>query len=289
MHVLVHGGAGGAPREPAARQKVLDEAVSDGLEAATPIEAVKAAVRCLEDSPRFNAGTGGTIQSDGIYRSDAGIMTDDGSIGAVCNLTGIRHPVDLADSVRTELPHIFLGPAGAMAFAEHLGIDTGYDLSTDRLTERFEAEGVPADFAGQLRFISERFDAPRPSDDLDTVGAVATDGETLAAATSTGGRWLALRGRIGDVPQVGCGYYASPAGAVSTTGNGEAIAQVTLARLVERQLERGHEVQQAVTEAMATFERETDATAGVIAITAAGEIGSAYNSARMQTAAGSRR
>lgn len=287
MHILVHGGAGGDPTEPIDRQAVLDAAVDDGLATETPLDAVAAAVRRLEDSPRFNAGTGGTMQTDGVHRSDAGVMTSDGAIGAVCNVTGIQNPVDLAVAVQAHTPHILLGPAGALELAAHLGIDTDYDLSTEQLAARFESENVPGDFADQLAFVTERFDAPPESDERDTVGAVATDGETLAAATSTGGRWLALMGRIGDVPQVGSGYYASPRGAVSTTGNGEGIAQVTLARLVERHLHQGSGIERAVVDAMATFERETDATAGVIAIDADGAIATAYNSTRMQTAAGS--
>ncbi len=288
MQVFVHGGAGGAPREPLERQGVLDEAVEAGLTTDSPQEAVVAAVNRLERSPRFNAGRGSTIQTDGIHRCDAGVMRSDGSIGAVCNVTGILHPVDLAVAVKEDTPHILLGPEGAMALAEHLGMVTDTDLGTERLRERFTDAEVPDDFAGQLDFVAERFDADDEDAERDTVGAVATDGEELAAATSTGGRWLALRARVGDVPQVGSGYYCSELGAVSTTGNGEAIAQTTLARLVERHIAAGMDAQEAVYEAMATFERETGATAGVIAIDADGSIGSAYNSSRMQTAAGRR-
>lgn len=286
MHVLVHGGAGDVPREPRRRQAVLDEAVEDGLVADSPQAAVVAAVNRLERSPRFNAGRGGTIQTDGQHRSDAGVMTSDGAVGAVCNVSGVLNPVDLAVAVKDRTPHILLGPGGALDLAEQLGIETGVDLSTERLSERFDAAEVPEDFAGQLEFVSSRFDGVDEFAERDTVGAVATDGKRLAAATSTGGRWLALKARIGDVPQVGCGYYCSEVGAISTTGNGEAIAQTTLARLVERHLAGGVDAQEAVHEAMATFERETDATAGVIAIDETGTFATAFNSSRMQTAAG---
>lgn len=286
MHVLVHGGAGGAPREPHDRQAVLDRAVDDALETDTPQDAVVAAVTVLERSPRFNAGRGGTMQTDGHHRSDAGVMTSDGAVGAVCNVTGVLEPVALAVAVKARTPHVLLGPAGAMALAEHLGIDTDADLGTDRLAERFAAADVPAGFPAELAFVADRFGAH--DDERDTVGAVATDGETLAAATSTGGRWLALRGRIGDVPQVGSGFFAAPAGAVSTTGAGEAIARTTLARLVERELAAGRDAQTAVTTAMATFERTTGETAGAIALDPRGGIGTAFNGSRMQTAAGSR-
>lgn len=215
-------------------------------------------------------------------------MTSDGEIGAVCNITGVLNPVELAEAVKHHTPHILLGPVGALSLAEHLGIDTDSELGTDRLAERFDDAEVPDDFAGQLEFVNERFGEDEEDTERDTVGAVATDGNRFAAATSTGGRWLALQGRIGDVPQVGCGYYASEVAAVSTTGAGEAIAQTTLARLVERHIEAGLDAQDAAFEAMATFERETNATAGLIALDEAGTIATAFNSSRMQTAAGSR-
>jgi isoaspartyl peptidase/L-asparaginase-like protein (Ntn-hydrolase superfamily) len=60
----------------------------------------------------------------------------------------------------------------------------------------------------------------------DEVG-VATDGETLAAARSTGGRRFALPGRVGDFPQVGAGLDATPAAAASATGGGEAFEDAT--------------------------------------------------------------
>lgn len=285
MDVLVHGGAGGAPREPGRRQAVLDDAAATGAAAATPTEAVIEAVRVLEASPRFNAGRGGTIQTDGAIRTDAGVMTSDRAVGAVCNVPGCVHPSTLAAYIKDETPHVLLGPEGAIDIAHELGVEVEADLSTKRLRERFEEAEVPGSFRGQLEFVREAFgdggDGPHA---FDTVGAVATDGDTLAACTSTGGRWLALRGRVGDVPQIGCGFYCSPAGAVSTTGAGEDIARVTLARDIERRLERGVDAQTAAIDGIAAFERATDATAGVIVIQADGSIGTAFNSTRMQTA-----
>ena len=67
----------------------------------------------------------------------------------------------------------------------------------------------------------------------ETVGAVAIDrGGNIAAATSTGGITAKRPGRVGDSPLVGCGAYAdNESVGVSCTGNGEAIAKITLARL----------------------------------------------------------
>jgi L-asparaginase / beta-aspartyl-peptidase len=65
-----------------------------------------------------------------------------------------------------------------------------------------------------------------------TVGAVALDDQgRLLAATSTGGTCCKLPGRVGDSPLIGCGCYADhETGAVSSTGFGEAIMKVVLAK-----------------------------------------------------------
>lgn len=66
---------------------------------------------------------------------------------------------------------------------------------------------------------------------MDTVGAVALDSDGhVAAATSTGGTTNKAPGRVGDSPLAGSGGYADDeVGAVSTTGQGEAIMRVCLA------------------------------------------------------------
>lgn len=283
MDILVHGGAGGSPSAAASRQRVLDEAVEGGVVAATPRSAVLRAVDVLEASPRFNAGYGGTVQIDGVHRSDAGLMTSDGRVGAVCNVTGVTNPSALARFVHGQTPHVLVGPEGAARVANHLGIDTDDELGTPEQRERLVELAIPTNFEGQLDAVNDRYGSDI-ANDRDTVGAVATDGSRLAAATSTGGRWLALGGRIGDVPQIGAGFFCSPAAAVSTTGAGEDIARLTLARVVERRIHRGATPGEAANAAIADFDIATDATAGVIAIDAEGHIGAAFNSLGMQTA-----
>ena len=48
-----------------------------------------------------------------------------------------------------------------------------------------------------------------------------------------------LKGRVGDVPLVGCGGYANEVGTATTTGHGESIMRLTLARNVVYSMERG--------------------------------------------------
>ena len=306
MQVIVHGGAGSPPEEPADRQAVLDEAAACGREQSTPLEAVCAAVRVLEVDPGFNAGVGGAVQSDGVVRTDAGVMTGDGTTGAAAAMPGVAHAVDVARAVAAETPHVCLAGERAVAFADAVGVETGVDLLTDRTRERWAGEDPPADLADQVEWVRERFgsgvagdvegagghpahdvgeDRPAgPPQDHDTVGAVAVDGDAVAAATSTGGRWAALAGRVGDVPQVGSGFFASPAGGASATGAGEDIAREGLARRAVALLEQGADAGTAARLAIEEFDDAAEGSAGVVVAGTDGSTGEAYCSPAMQTA-----
>ena len=302
MRVIVHGGAGGTPDDPAPRQAVLDEAAETGTGAATPLDAVASAVGALESSPRFNAGVGGAVQSDGVVRTDAGVMTSDRAIGAVCSMPGVERAASVARVVHSETPHVLVSGEHAVALADDFGIETGVDLLTDEKRERYEREDPPAGGPREhLAWLETRFgsgddQAGERSDDdeaagerdkdaapdHDTVGAVASDGESFAAATSTGGRSFALAGRVGDVPQVGAGFFCTEAGGASATGAGEDIARVTLSRRAVEHLQDGRDAQTAADEAIAEFETLTGSGAGVIVL-GDDEAGSAFNTDGMQT------
>jgi len=277
MEIIVHGGAGSAPDEPAARQRALGAAATAGSDAESPLSGVCAAVRALESDPRFNAGVGGTVQSDGVVRTDASVMTDDGTVGAACAMAGVEHAVDVARTVATETPHVLLAGDQAVDFAREVGVETDCDLWTERTRTRWNDADLPDGRGERLAWVREQFGAGH-----DTVGAVATDGDRLAAATSTGGRWFALAGRVGDVPQIGAGVYADERGGASATGEGEAIARFGLAKEAVRALDR-FGPSQAAQHAVSAFEDETDGRAGVIVMDHAGHTGSAENTAAMQT------
>jgi isoaspartyl peptidase/L-asparaginase-like protein (Ntn-hydrolase superfamily) len=283
MQVLVHGGAGSEPEEPEQRKAVLEEAVSAGTDTADPLSAVVAAARILEANPRFNAGVGSAVQSDGAIRTDAGIMTGDGTTGAACSMPGVERAADVARVVAEETPHVLLSGEHAVSLAEAYEIPTGADLWSERTRSRWEelSDRSDAGIRDQLAWVREQFGG------TDTVGAVATDGDAIAAATSTGGRWAALAGRVGDVPQVGSGFFASERAAASATGAGEAIARFGLARTVVEAVEDGDDPQTATDRAIRGFGAETGEQAGVIAVDTDGRTGSAFNSDGMQTAAGS--
>ncbi|WP_135853739.1 isoaspartyl peptidase/L-asparaginase [Halorussus salinus] len=308
MHVIVHGGAGSAPDEPEPRQAVLNDAAETGAAESSVVDAVEEATRVLESSPRFNAGVGGAVQSDGAIRTDAGLMTDDREAGAACSMPGVEHAVSAARVVMDETPHVLVSGDRAVELAADFGVETGVDLWSEETREKWAdldstPEGTPRE---HLDWLTEKFggspdDAEgddsanedptdRDPKDHDTVGAVAYDpaSDEFAAATSTGGRWLALAGRVGDVPQIGSGFFAAPAGAASATGAGEDIAKTTLTRRAVRHLESGHEAQAAADRAIEEFAELTGSSAGVILLDGGGNAGSAFNSEAMQTAVAGR-
>ena len=290
MRVIVHGGAGAGAslgRPTPERQAVLDAAASDGATEGTPIEAVETAIRRLEGDERFNAGRGGAIQSDGVVRVDAGLMTDDRTVGAVTSVPGVEHAVSAARVVAAETPHVCVAGDHAAALAADFGIETGLDLTTERTRERFASADPPqASPRAHLDWLRERFGRDG-AHDHDTVGAVAAADGAFAAATSTAGRWFALAGRVGDVPQVGSGFFCTPAGGASATGAGEDIARVTLARRAVDYLADGASADRAATLAIEEFEDLTGSTAGVIVCGPDGT-GAAKNSESMQVAVAER-
>lgn len=283
MDVIAHGGAGSPIDDAESRQKTLDTAVQTGLAADSALTAVCKTIRVLERDPAFNAGRGSAVQSDGRIRTDAGLMTADRRCGAVAGLTGVEHPIDVARGVLEETPHVMVAGEPATEFAATIGVETDADCWSQRNRERFE-EISPAGLSmtAQLEWMQDNFGGH------DTVGAVASDGEAVVAGTSTGGRWAALAGRVGDVPQVGAGFYASEVGGASATGAGEDIAREGLARQAVGLLEDGLSPATAASRAIERFDDRVEGTAGVIVQDAQSNAGSAFNSAAMQTATGSR-
>jgi beta-aspartyl-peptidase (threonine type) len=305
MDVLVHGGVGGTPEEPERRQSVLDEAATSGTAERVPMSVVESAVRTLETDPKFNAGVGSAVQSDGKIRTDAGLMTSDREVGCACAMEGVEHAVSAARVVLEETPHVLVTGPQATALAHDYGVETGCDLWTDRTSERWAETASPSGSSprAHVQWVTDWFggasgdggDSPaevgteaRTGDDPrdhDTVGAVARDGDRFAAATSTGGRWFALAGRVGDVPQTGAGVYCNEAGAASATGAGEEIARASLTRRAVGYMEAGHTAPTAARFAVSEFEEHAPADANVgIVLVGAEETGSASTSDAMQTA-----
>jgi beta-aspartyl-peptidase (threonine type) len=281
--IVVHGGAGElAPADPssgtldASRLEGVRRACAAGLgvlrAGGSALDAVETAVQLLEDDPVFNAGTGSTLTAAGDVECDASIM--DGETlrcGAVAVVKDVRNPVSLARAVMERTEHVLLAGPGASAFAREAGFPPYGNalLVTARQRARWEAarRGAAATKTG-------------------TVGAVARDARGhLAAATSTGGMSMKLPGRVGDTPLVGCGTYADDAlAAVSCTGHGERIVQLTLARHAADLVGRGLSPAEAAREAVRLLGSRVRGDGGLIVIGPHGEAGFAHNTAAMTRA-----
>jgi beta-aspartyl-peptidase (threonine type) len=264
--LIVHGGAGA---DPGGREELRDgmrEAVGAGwralAEGGTALDAVEAAVRALEDHPRFNAGRGSVLTAAGTVETDASIMEGDRlRNGAVAAVSGVRNPITLARRILESGRHsLFAGP-GALARARELGVPL---CDPAELVTEPQRRRLAALQAG-------------------TVGAVALDRlGTIAAATSTGGTAGKLPGRVGDSALIGCGTYAeSTLGGVSCTGDGEAIIRVTLARRALEILKSVGEPGHACEVALGVLVEEGLGQGGLIAVDWRGRTGWARSTALM--------
>jgi beta-aspartyl-peptidase (threonine type) len=254
----IHGGAGVieranlSPEQDAAYRAALTKALQAGgkvLEnGGSALDAVQAAIQIMEDDPLFNAGRGAVFTAAGRNELDAAVMNGaDLTAGAVAGLTTTRHPIAAARAVMELSPHVMLIGQGADAFAASVGLEQvapsyfftqrRWDQLVKLLTE--QGQPIPLPPAGApgspIGGMADNDASAPPLDErkFGTVGAVALDTHGhLAAGTSTGGtngkRW----GRVGDVPVIGAGTYASNRDgcAVSATGDGEYFIRATVAR-----------------------------------------------------------
>ena len=288
--IVIHGGAGTLPRAEMSGDSErkyragLTEAIDAGYavlqEGGTSLDAVSRAVMLLEDNPLFNAGRGSVFTLDGRNEMDASIMEGHAlKAGAVCGLTRIRNPVELARAVMERSEHVMLAGAGAEEFASSQGIPF-VPQSYFHTPERWQQlERIRrGEFALSGHTISH----------VGTVGAVALDTHGhLAAATSTGGMTGKRFQRIGDSPIIGAGTYADDRScAVSATGHGEVFIRAAVAHDVcARMRFGGRSVGEAARQVIFGELPALGGEGGVIAIDAQGDIAMEFNSEGMFRAA----
>ncbi len=284
--IVVHGGVC-TPKEHA---DGCEEACRIGLamlaSGASALDAAVEAVSMMEDDGRFNAGSGSVLRIDGRTRQmDAAVMDSTGRIGAVIAIEDIRNPVLAARAV-LETPHVALAGKGATTFAVQRGF-APIGEAPERVLKRFERlrDAVNAGKIGAEylswggRDLRSLWNVDGIAYDevfsTDTVGAVALDREgVFAVATSTGGAFPMMLGRVGDTPMIGCGFYAGKIAAAACTGIGEEIIRTMLARDVCDRIVSGADPREACNDAMRSV--SPDIPIGIICLSARG-IGIAAN------------
>jgi L-asparaginase / beta-aspartyl-peptidase len=296
--LIIHGGAWNIP----------DEAVEDcraGIRAAlekgwkilnaggAAVDAVETAIVSLEDDPTFDAGIGSHLNREGHVQLDA-ILMDGATLkaGAVAAVERVRNPIRLARLVMEKSEHMMLVAEGAEKFAAENGLAlvAPEDLVLDR--ERVAWRRCLEDSHASEHHLGH---------ESGTVGAVALDSQgRLFAGTSTGGTCCKFPGRVGDSPLIGCGCYAdSEAGGISSTGHGEGIMKIVMAKMAadllgakqnSRRAPRGKAKEPASTHSHAQFVADAcvrklahraHTTGGLILLDRDGFPAAAFNTSRM--------
>ena len=279
--LIVHGGAWDIPDDAvdackAGCQRALQAGWSILNSNGHALDAIEAAITVLEDDPVFDAGYGSHLNLDGQVECDA-IVMDAFSLktGSVAGLHRIKNPIRLARKVLENCPHMMLIADGAERFAsqQNLPLCDPSDLVS------------PAEREAWLRCSKDSHAAEHHrGHDQGTVGAVAIDKQgRLFAATSTGGICCKLPGRVGDSPLIGCGCYAdSETGGASSTGYGEAIMRIVMAKSATDSLRQSNvSPMLASQQAVQLLASRGKGTGGIILLDKLGNPGFAFNTPRM--------
>jgi L-asparaginase / beta-aspartyl-peptidase len=285
--LVIHGGAGNIYKEHIPDtledqyQAKMKEALLAGYEilrqGGQSIDAVKAAINIMEDSPLFNAGKGSVFTSAATNEMDASVM--DGhtlNAGAVAGVKHIKNPINAAIEVMHFSPHVMLTGEGAEEFAKSRGleiVDEKYFYTEKRyqqlqmLKEREKAQG---------RFLLSEDDYK-----FGTVGAVALDKSgNIVAGTSTGGMTNKKYGRVGDTPIIGAGTYANnQTCGISATGHGEFFIRSVVAHDISALMEyKDLAIQEAAEVVIHEKLKQLGGEGGVVGLDAKANIMMSFNS-----------
>ncbi|MFZ0276785.1 MAG: isoaspartyl peptidase/L-asparaginase [Candidatus Sulfotelmatobacter sp.] len=286
--LVVHGGAWAMPDDMVeAHLRGVQNALAAGWRVlergGAALNAAEESVVIMEDDETFDAGRGSFLNRDGKVQLDALIM--DGATlraGGVGCVQRVRNPVRAARKILSESPHVYFVGEGAEQFAAEHGVELcrNEELVIPREVERLREYQREATERGSKEAGNDLF-APEISHD--TVGAVALDrAGNIAAATSTGGTLNKAPGRLGDSSLIGCGCYADNlSAAVSTTGWGEPIMKLVLAKWTADRVAAGNLPEWAAQEAMNYLKQRLNGHGGIIVLNVQGQIGIAHNTPRM--------
>jgi beta-aspartyl-peptidase (threonine type) len=295
--LIIHGGAGIRLTDPNRTDvlQTLEQIVEDScplLEGGgSAVDATERAVYLMEESGLFNAGRGACLTSDGRVELDAGICKDlDLSTGSVAGMTEYAHPITVARFIMEETNMVEMHGDRALKLMELYREVRRENLVTPPKLQRWAKMLAELGAGGgylekhhqkELRVLMEHPEYRR-TPKIGTVGAVAVDSRGgTSAASSTGGYWLKMPGRIGDTPAYGAGFYADRNGAATATGVGEYAVRLLISRSVAGRMKTGtaqHSVMAAFREFEGRFGKDN---LGIIAVDRRGGVGVYHNTEGM--------
>ena len=238
-------------------------------------DAIETAIRAVEDFEYYKSvGYGGLPNEEMEVELDAAFMDGNTfSVGAVGAIKDFANPVSIARRLSKENVNNLLVASGAEKFAAQ----EGFERKT-MLTERAKIH-----YHNRVKEVQEQ--EIKPYAGHDTVGMVCLDtAGKMTSATSTSGLFMKKRGRVGDSPICGSGFYVdSKVGGASATGLGEDLMKGCISYEIVRLMKEGMHPQEACETAVNALDKELKERRGkagdlsLIAMNNKGEWGVATN------------
>lgn len=238
-------------------------------------DAIEIAIKMVEDFPYYKSvGYGGLPNENGEVELDAAYMDGDSlSIGAVAGIKDFKNPISIARKLSEEKFNCFLVGHGAEEYAHKNGFERA-NMLTDRAIIHYK---------NRLKETIDKGLSPYAGHD--TVGMVALDSNnSMACGTSTSGLFMKKRGRTGDSPLSGSGFYVdSEIGGATATGLGGDIMKGCISYEIVRLMKDGYTPQEAADKAVYELNkllvdrRKEAGDISVVCINNKGEFGVATN------------
>lgn len=249
-----------------------DEMLKEGADAG---DAIETAIKEVEDFPYYKSvGYGGLPNEEMEVELDAAYMDGDTlDIGAVAAIKDYANPISIARRLSHEKVNCMLVGEGAEKFAHKEGFERK-NMLTDRAKIHYK---------NRVKEVQQQEITPYSGHD--TVGMVCLDTHgKMTAATSTSGLFMKKKGRVGDSPISGSGFYVdSKVGGASATGLGEDLMKGCISYEIVRLMKEGMHPQEACETAVNKLDEELKERRGkagdlsLIAMNNKGEWGVATN------------